>query len=973
MGLAAALLCVASPALAAQSGPPAVAVFNDPRFPYWGTYCGLTPPDVVSYLREVGLRAETLDAPQLGDPQVLNRERFGALVHLYGNQFPVAAAESVRRFHQQGGGLVSTGVPFCHPCRQAGAEGWTAAAAESDMVERVAEGAHDGEACLRLQKDSAPSWTGAYSTRQPTVPGTTYQVSGWVRSEGGPGSEDRDVLYLRFFGKGGEFLGQWGPRLPQEASEWQLLSRDVQAPERSETMDVCVAFWGSPGTVWLDDVRLAVAGDESNLVPDAGFETPGGEWLDGGHEQAWMRHDRIGTGEFRTPSAGRGPLIYHADADPLGLGVLDWQHWERAWNARRVSSQSLDPGSLPAEDEVVSVLDYRDGDRTWPVVAVIRHHCADFPGAVDVWAGGQLFGHIGYYDPVDQREVIARAAMAAAGAGPEALRKADRLYRRDKPPTGIPVAVAQKPFAGLFPRSPAPARELVVADLRQTSLEEQILLTSLQGLVNREQPRLYFILSTFPGEPNPDERWLAWLRERGDIDAVRRVQDPLTLLGEFRDAYRGAVVTDPGVPATMNVATMLAATEDLLIASPALAARLGLEAQRDLRGRWRTNAEALQWAVETLWPKLNHHLLAYNAPDWPYLIDYLFAHKAFSFWISGPLDGPPPAGAPLAEQLVIERLLARVPPNVGCLGAPYNGVGVGISEGPGVSLLTRYGKFLSWSAQNANLSVHSGTPAAHASSLRPSPPPPGRAAGGEGALDPTKVYLTFLISDGDAPINWYSFFPLRYWDDPVRGTFALNWSTGPSVYDLLPDVVDWYGVRANANDCFVAACSGAGYCYPDAFGAQYAESDAVFDDYLALTDASMRRLGLRGLWTHTATGERLAAFAERVPSVSFLLPDYGRLAGTTAENANEVLAGRVPAFHALTSFNPDLGDAATAQLMLDDIRRYTPAARPAFMHVFVQCYPWSPTKLRAVLDELGPEYVPVRADELAELYLESQR
>ena len=75
-------------------------------------------------------------------------------------------------------------------------------------------------------------------------------------------------------------------------------------------------------------------------------------------------------------------------------------------------------------------------------------------------------------------------------------------------------------------------------------------------------------------------------------------------------------------------------------------------------------------------------------------------------------------------------------------------------------------------------------------------------------------------------------------------------------------------------------------------------------------------------------------------------------------------------FRALTSFDPALGEAQSMKLMLDDIRKYTPKDRPGFMHVFVQCYPWSPTRLRAMLDQLGPEYVPVRADHLAELYLQ---
>ncbi|MFQ6099036.1 MAG: hypothetical protein ACE5O2_15000, partial [Armatimonadota bacterium] len=448
-----------------------------------------------------------------------------------------------------------------------------------------------------------------------------------------------------------------------------------------------------------------------------------------------------------------------------------------------------------------------------------------------------------------------------------------------------------------------------------------------------------------------------------DVRKVRRVAEPMSVLDEFRDEFRGLVVTDPRVPATVNVATMVAALDGLLIASPRLAATLDAPVVEDLRGRWRTNAEALDWALEELWPRLDHRALASSAPDWPYLVDYVVAHKIFTFWISGPVDGRPPVGGPLKEQLVIERLLAKAPANVGVLGAPYNGVGVGIGEGQGVTMLSRYGKFLAWSAQNTNLSVHSGT--SPRKPLRQTYAPCPRLQG-------DKVYVTLLISDGDAPINWYTFFLVRYWDDPERGKFPLTWSVGPSVYDLMPDVMDYYYSRANQNDCFVAACSGAGYCYPDFYADQYGEGAAVRAEYLALTERYMRRLDLNGVWTHSATKQRLAAFAEHISEMKFLLPDYSRLPTTTAENANERLAAGVPAFHALTAFDPKMGQEETIRLMLDDIRKYTPGERPAFMHVFVQCYPWSPTLLRQMLDELGPEYVPVRADHLAELYMRAR-
>jgi hypothetical protein len=946
------------------SPPTAIAVFDAPSFPYFGTYAGLTPPDMVTYLKRIGLTAELLDPSQLADADVLNAQRFCCLVHLYGNTFPLEAAENFRRFRRAGGGLIATSVPYCHPCWQVGAADWRFVSAESDAVERTGEGAHSGRFCLQMRKDSRPNWTGAYSARQPTSPSARYRVAAWVRTEGALGAQDLDRLYLRFWTKGGEFLGQWGPRFSAPSAEWQLISEEVAAPERTAAMDVCPAFWASPATLRLDDVVLAEASrPERNLLANPGFEWPGGEWLDLGHDSSWLQHDQIGIGGFYSPTPARGPLRYHADRDPLRLGLLDWRSWERAWQRKLATSQALDPRSLPAADEVISIADYEDGGQTWPILAIIRHHCPEFDGAIDVWAGVQLFSCHGLYAPVELREVVARAAAyigsERGGPSPAQVRSGSaRRFRTERPPRDLEPVRDRREFGGIFPKSPKPAAELVVADVRQLPLDVKFLLTSLQGLVNRSQPRLYLIIDQFPCETPTDERWLKWLQERGDVRAVRRVSDPMRLLREFRADFRGLVVTDPAVPATVNVATMIAGLDGLLIASSDLAASLRLPIAQDLRGRWDTNAAALRWAVDELWPKLSHHALASSAPDWPYLVDYLVAHRLFTFWITGPVDGRPPAGSPLEEQSVIERLLAEAPANIGVLGAPYNGVGVGIQEGQGVTLLSRYAKFLAWSAQNGNLSVHSGTTQRAPFRATASPCPP---------LHRDKVYITLLVSDGDAPINWYAFFPARYWDDPERGKLPLTWSVGPSVYDLVPDLMDYYYSRANENDCFVAACSGAGYCYPDFYADAYARLSEVFRDYLLLTSRYMRHLDLGGVWTHSATSARLAAFAARVPEVEFLLPDYGRLPTTTAESANEVLPRDVPAFHAVTTFNPEIGPEATMRLMLDDVRRFTPKERPAFVHVFVQCYPWTPTLLRQMLDQLGPEYVPVRADHLAAL------
>ena len=303
------------------------------------------------------------------------------------------------------------------------------------------------------------------------------------------------------------------------------------------------------------------------------------------------------------------------------------------------------------------------------------------------------------------------------------------------------------------------------------------------------------------------------------------------------------------------------------------------------------------------------------------------------------------------------RFLGQVPANIGTLGAPWAADGVGIQEGPGVTLLSEYGKFLSWSAETGNLSVHSCTkPPIFKREMAPAPP-----------LDRSKVYLTFMVSDGDAPINWYSFFMTRYWDDPVRGQFPLAWSLGPTAYDLMPNLMDYYYRKAGANDTFVCACSGVGYCYPGTYGSRYSQPERVFQGFLDLTRQYMRSLDERGLWTHSADAERLRRYAGGLPGLQYFLPDYGRQPDTTVANATGIVSG-VPSFRAVATFDPKGGSERALELLVGDIRKYTPPQRPAFLNAFVQCYPCSPTLLKQVLEQLGPEYVPVLAEHLAALY-----
>ena len=532
--------------------------------------------------------------------------------------------------------------------------------------------------------------------------------------------------------------------------------------------------------------------------------------------------------------------------------------------------------------------------------------------------------------------------------------------RRAEPavPSGLPKDLPYVPAprqGDLFPRSAPPASTLTVFDLSRQPPDGQLMLFSLQGLVNRTQPRLYVLFNS------TDAQWLAWMQKRGWVRQTQTVTSPESLLSRFRSAYRGVIVTDPELPVTKNVTTMLAGVENGLVVSPRLQKRVRLPVLADLRGRWHTNVAAYQWAFAHLWPRLSHTVIACAYPDHLGLRDYLVENKVFIFWLSGPIDGAKSTADPQAEARLMERLFAKMPANIPVMSYPWAGKDVGIGEGPGVTLFAEFAKFLVGSIDCANLSVHSGIRLA---SLRqhPAPPPP--------ALQPGKVYVSFVISDGDnLPVLTASNYP-QLWADHARGRFPLGWTASPSAFLLIPDIVDYYYATATPNDVFLGAVSGIGYTYPDSYGLRYRASDRprVFDGFLDLTRAYMNRMGEKDLWVMNVTRPELfRRYAERIPSLQALFPDYGRRVADY-EDATYPTARLVPVFHALTNWTDGLPREQQIASVVSQIRALTPSTRPAFLHLFVLNWFADLPMLQEILARLGSDYVPVRPDHLAALY-----
>ncbi|MFC8224994.1 GxGYxYP domain-containing protein [Streptomyces sp. NPDC057287] len=142
-----------------------------------------------------------------------------------------------------------------------------------------------------------------------------------------------------------------------------------------------------------------------------------------------------------------------------------------------------------------------------------------------------------------------------------------------------------------------------MADVQSLDGHDQLLLTTLQGVVNRRRPRLYFNFDA----NDVDLRWLP-----GTGASVTRHDNALDLVALYRNETRGAILHDPDVPDSVNVATTLAGLENAVAATAEQAREHRLRTVVDLRGRFDANdvVGTYRWQLDHLFPRCTHTLLA---------------------------------------------------------------------------------------------------------------------------------------------------------------------------------------------------------------------------------------------------------------------------------------------------------------------------------------------------------------------------
>ncbi|MEY5027321.1 MAG: hypothetical protein RLZZ244_2849 [Verrucomicrobiota bacterium] len=676
-----------------------------------------------------------------------------------------------------------------------------------------------------------------------------------------------------------------------------------------------------------------------------------GKWKDLGHQSHVGHGDQgMGTGSFGSADP-QARWTLRVPESPLALPE-DWFHGKEG------RTQWLEPGSLDPKDEVLPLLlTGRNPQEAKLAAALVRHRCEGFSGACDVWLGHQAGGE-------EEKDVFLGTQLMVRGVL-WCLREKGELGAEDFEaclaalnqkafpaplPGGLVAEESARPWGDTFlPKSHPPARQLDAVVLKRLSAEVRVALTCLQGLTSRSTPSVWLIHTP------ADRFWLEWHQKQGHIDGFVEEPDWKRLFSKHKDRIKGVVVADPDLYRGDLLAVNVAACEDWIVASPALAEELGLEVRMDLRGRFQTYAEGLEWLWETYKGRFNRHLCDYMQPGRLQNGNFAYAYqwKAPMVWISGSEDENAQGADRCAERRVVAKVFSEMPVNIPIMGFPAAGEGVGIGEPPGVALASRYGKGLVCTDHMLNAGVMSGVRVAELKQPEQPPVP---------ALDRDKIYVALVMSDGDNQNAWHLFFR-KYFESPSHGKFPLAYGIGPAIRELQPALAQWYFQRATPTTEFIADVSGAGYMQPDHWGEAYVNQAQVLSGFLRWTAALLPPLGLRSVRTVHGEDGILSEYAKALPFCHSLFADMGCYSGHRGyPNLTYTLPEGMPVFRAVTTWR-NYGSG-----FMGEIREQVGNTRPAFVNGFVHCWTFGPDQLESIVRNAGPDVVFVTPSQLAALY-----
>jgi hypothetical protein len=462
---------------------------------------------------------------------------------------------------------------------------------------------------------------------------------------------------------------------------------------------------------------------------------------------------------------------------------------------------------------------------------------------------------------------------------------------------------------------------------------------SLQGLVNRIEPHLYVVRT----DPDPrmgdfqEEHWLDYYRREFKLP-VEGITGADAVLDRYRSAFSGYILYDnEDVIQTQNIALTRCGLENLLPVSPdqeKYMVRHGIQKRDDLRGRFKSDVEAAEWAIENLWPYCNRRFYAnfcIHRPLW-----YAHCHELEDFVVSLrglALDLPLSRQSRRTRNLYRQLLESAEKP-----GVQMNWHCVCDQEKEYVAEAAEHGFFTLCSVYTPNLSLHGGIGEPEDAYEQPLPAPEDCRA------EKGKVYVCLYNSDGDATWAMHNLHSAN-WLAPERGRFKFGWGFLPLMVKLMPGMLRYYHQTRSDNDCFFGPSSGAGYTYT-----QLWPKDLV-DNYLSETRSLLDQTGQHGCnmvnWFLRDWWREVEDDAAVRREQEALQPGPGLVCGLGGSPyAKSYLDGPIPKLHSVHIANVGRDNVGDIVKFAQDC-----PTRPLFMFLFAQIAPGIWQQIESELEE----------------------
>ncbi len=217
--------------------------------------------------------------------------------------------------------------------------------------------------------------------------------------------------------------------------------------------------------------------------------------------------------------------------------------------------------------------------------------------------------------------------------------------------------------SALWPTFQSP-NHLNVYDIRGASQDTQLSITTMTGVINRQQAQVYLLSSA-------DAAF--WFQEvfaqiPHDVSLATGNAALDTLLNSYGSSIQGMIIYDPNCIDSINIATMLAGQRDGMVVSPAQAVVLQgppyqLPVIADLRiYQWKSRVQVYSWAEVNLLKDAAPNLIAGLDPKISgALRSFLVATRTFIYWLDARDFLPDIPNGLASERGLTQRIFSAFP------------------------------------------------------------------------------------------------------------------------------------------------------------------------------------------------------------------------------------------------------------------------------------------------------------------------